>query len=370
MKTICKMDRCTGCRACEQVCPKKCISFAEDVEGFIYPSVNQEICVECGLCQNICHALEKDKTNLLCEEKNRQGWYGWSLNKELHKESSSGGAFSEIVDVFLQGEGTVFGAAFSEDYLSVQQTACSADNFQPLRKSKYVFSDPQNSYSSVKEQLTKGNRVVYCGTPCQVAGLRSYLQNVNQAKLLTIDFICHGVPSPMVYRNHIKWLTKGTVKKVDFRSKRMGAKHCLLVEDCRGEKIYSKSEDMYFEAFLTDSILRKCCYQCQYSEGNHVSDFTLADFWEVTRYEKKVDCAKGVSLVVMNTQKAGDLLAQLQMKMQLTRLNEEAFRYVYVSHRDYNFARRKRFFEEYRRYGRNFHEWKKQYQNTKKKFFK
>lgn len=150
----------------------------------------------------------------------------------------------------------------------------------------------------------------------------------------------------------------------------MGAKHCLLVEDCRGEKIYSKSEDMYFEAFLTDSILRKCCYQCQYSEGNHVSDFPLADFWEVTRYEKKVDCAKGVSLVVMNTQKAGDLLAQLQMKMQLTRLNEEAFRYVYVSHRDYNFARRKRFFEEYRRYGRNFHEWKKQYQNTKKKFFK
>lgn len=366
MKSITKMNSCTGCRACEQVCPQNCIQFSEDSEGFIYPIVNLEKCIECGLCKRVCHALEMDKTNLLCEEKNRQAWYGWSLDDNLHEKSSSGGAFSEIVAEYLQGEGTVFGAAFEDDFLSVVQKECDATHFESLRKSKYVFSDPKYTYKRVKERLIAGEKVVYCGTPCQIAGLRSYLKGIDQSRLLAIDFICHGVPSPLIYRDHVRWLTKGPIKNVDFRSKRMGAKHCLLVEDSRGEKVYPKSDDMYFGAFLTDSILRKCCYECSYSEGNHTGDITLADFWAVTEYAPAVDHTKGVSLIISNNCKGRTIVERLTSTMNLNPLDEDSYRYVYVSHCGYSKLKREKFFFQRKRYGRNFHEWKMKFSILKR----
>ena len=372
MKSIQKMDSCTGCRACEYICPKRCISFSEDDEGFIYPAVDKNKCIECGLCKRVCHALETDKANLLCEEKNRQAWYGWSLDDSLHRESSSGGAVSEIVSAYMKNmRGGVVGAAYSDDYMKVEQVVCTQEQMGRIRKSKYVFCDTVDAYTKVKKMLVSGERVVYTGTPCQVAGLRRFLRETDQNNLLTIDFICHGVPSPKVYRNHIRWIAKGSLKKVDFRSKRLGARHCLLIEDQKGEHVYPYSEDMYFGEFLNNKTLRKCCYICQYSQGAHVSDFTLADFWGIQKYDPSIDNSQGISLIVANTIKAKSLMNTVNKSMHLVELDDADYNYVYITHEElYSLKKREKFFAEYRKYGYIYPELKMTYHNYKRKLIR
>ena len=350
-------DACTGCRACEQVCPKKCISFSYDGEGFIYPNVLEEKCIHCNQCDAVCHALKADKEELLYERKQRTAVYGWVPDGGLRAGSSSGGAFSSIVESFLDdgNDGIVIGAAFSEDFYMVSHHIYAKDNYAPLRKSKYVFSDPVDSYTKVKEALKEEKKVIFSGNPCQVAGLRAFLgKKGDDDNLLTVDFICHGTPSITLYQRHLQGVSQGNkIKRVDFRSKSFGwFQHCLLVEADGGVRYLEKSDDdWYMYHFLHNYSLRKCCYDCQYSNGNHVSDITIADFWGVKNYKPGINDEKGISLIVFNTDIGRSLQPQLEELMNLWPLEEKYFSYVYKTHSAYKKDSREQFFRTYEEQG-------------------
>lgn len=338
-------ETCTGCRACEQICPQDCISMVEDREGFLYPKVETDRCVNCGLCDQICH-VKKKKIQL----EPSLGWYGWCKDEQRIVDSSSGGAFSEIVEHWGTEETIVYGAAFNKEWNYVSQVRMNRKDYAPLRKSKYVVSDPKDSFSLVKNDLLEDRFVIYCGTPCQIAGLKAFLRN-EHPRLLLIDFICHGTPSMQFLNRHLEYIGKKKNRKlVDFRSKHFGwRKHCLKVifED----KIYIKplGKDLYLNKFMKNESLRKSCYICSDSIY-HSSDITIADFWEVGKIKPELQNSKGVSLMIGNTDKGKMLLPLLKDKMVLYEVPKQYFSYVYKNHSEYNQKQRDIFMKKYAEY--------------------
>lgn len=348
------MDLCTGCRACEQICPVGCISFSYDLEGFIYPKVNLNKCIHCNKCESVCHAAESNKKYFL-PQKRRTALYGWAADSDLRAKSSSGGAFSTIVEGFLDDTGYVCGAAFQDNYTYVSHSFYQKDSYAPLRKSKYVFSDISDSYIVVENILKCGKRILFSGTPCQVAGLRAFLGKESENEnLLTVDFICHGTPSIKAYQEHLQAVTKGeNATCVDFRSKSFGwFQHCLLIETEDGEKYLKKSdEDWYMYHFLHNYSLRKCCYDCPYSNGNHVSDITLADFWGIKNYRPEINDEKGISLIIFNSNQGRSMQAFIESKMECWPLQEKDYAYVFKDHSYYSKSAREMFFKVYKEKG-------------------
>lgn len=345
-KILSNIDSCTGCRSCEHVCPVSCIEIKPDSEGFLYPAINTEKCIKCGLCEKKCHMLHK-----FTGSENRVGYFGRSA--ELIDKSSSGGAFSAITEAYLDDGGKVFGAAFSEDYTYVKHICADKYNYQAMRKSKYVFCDCGDSFPEVKKLLDKNVKVVFSGTPCQAAALKTFLGR-EYDNLLTIDFICHGVPSISFYQDHIKAISKGEkITCVDFRSKAYGwREYCLKVET--GTKTYLKpiSEDFYLSKFMSSDVLRKCCYDCHYSNGNHQSDITVADYWKINKYFPDKSDNKGMSLIVANTDKGRAVTDSVSQRLNLTHLKPEEFSYVYKTH-NYSAEKREQFMKSYLEKGYN-----------------
>lgn len=338
------IDSCTGCRACEQVCPVKCISIVQDKEGFIYPSFDSEKCIHCGKCEKSCHMLRNfDATQA------RSGYFG--RNEALLSKSSSGGAFSALTEAFLKNENDkVCGAAFSDDFMYVRHEFADKADYAKLRKSKYVFCDTGNSFSEVRRLLNENLRVLFTGTPCQISALRSFLGK-DYDNLLTMDFICHGTPSILFYQEHLKAISNGSeITNVDFRSKSFGWKEYCLKIDCK-EKSYLKAiwEDFYLYNFMKSPILRKCCSDCHYSDGYHQSDITVGDYWQLNKHFPGTDDDKGMSLVIANTPKGKLYAESIQKEMNLKPLKESEFSYVYKKHNSdaYNLQKRKEFMQSY-----------------------
>lgn len=346
------MKACTACRACEQICPVKCISIVEDENGFLYPQVDSEKCINCNQCNLVCHAQMAEKQILAKDGlKEKEGVFGHCAASDIVKQSSSGGAFSAIVDTWLTKNDIVVGAAYGEQFY-VQHICCGAGDYGKLRKSKYVFSNPEHTYSEVKEYLNNGRRVMFTGTPCQIAGLKAFLKK-DYENLLTMDFICHGVPSFQFLKNHILHLEsvhKKRIQKIDFRSKKLGWKfHCFYAKFEDGsEYIMPWREDFYFSLFMNYEILRECCYSCQYSEGRHISDITVADFWGIERYRPESDFDSGESLLIANTTKGKDTIAELEASdaVVLHRVEKKYWEYVYKKHM-YSLEKRNDFLHHY-----------------------
>ena len=267
-------------------------------------------------------------------------------------KSSSGGAFTELASLWAEQNGVVIGAAFTEDHHYVHHIACSGEDFSALRKSKYVFSDPEKTYTECRKYLENGKKVVFCGTPCQIGGLVRFLGR-HYDNLLTIDFICHGTPSIDILNAHLDWISSGkSVTNVDFRSKAFGWRlHCLKVETESKDYLKNIYDDFYMYSFMRYSMLRECCYKCQYSDGNHVSDITIADFWGIKKMDPKYKEDKGVSLIIFNNSAHMDLVKKLHDTMILSDVQEKDYKYVYKTHLHYDIEERKKFFEEYHRSG-------------------
>lgn len=321
----CVHDQCTGCRVCEQVCPRKCIHIKSDNDGFLYPEIEKGKCVSCGKCLKACHLTKPAFTNVDI------GVYGYSKRENLRREGSSGGAFSAIVECAARNSRNlwVFGSVFDEENTAVYQKGFQYPEYKKLCKSKYVFSDPRTTFSEVKDKLEKQYNVIYCGTPCQIGALKSYLQS-DYTNLLTIDFICHGVPSEKFMQQHISYICKGKRGLVEFRSKALGwglHKYCLKINDENGKVLYFKKagKDFFFMHFLQSDCLRRGCYSCSYS-GVNVSDLTLGDFWEITRFDPKFDDGKGISVVFANSEKGIEMLEVLSDEMELKQLPENYHR--------------------------------------------
>ena len=268
---LCDIYSCTQCRACEQVCPKHCISFVEGKDGFEFPHIDTDLCIECGACVKSCHQLS------LTKEKNQPlyAYAAWSNDEQVRTTSSSGGVFSEIARYVFEKNGVVAGAVMDED-LKVRHTfATDMESLFPMRGSKYVQSKIGDTYKLAKDFLDSGRKVLFTGTPCQIGGLYSYLRKPYDS-LFTQDIICHGVPSPMVWEKYVEEREKkavSTTQRMFFRHKKYGWKTYSVLFEFSNNTEYVKKyhEDLFMKAFLNDLCLRPSCYYCSFKSLN--SDF-------------------------------------------------------------------------------------------------
>ena len=294
---------CAGCRTCEKLCPKQAISMIENEEGFLIPKIDEKKCVSCGICLQKCPQLSKNINNLI----NQKSYAAKIKNKETLMESSSGGVFSAIAENCLKNNGKIYGAIFDKDFNVIHIGITNIDELSKLRGSKYVQSDTLNTYNEVKQDLNNNIKVVYSGTPCQIAGLKSFLGK-DYENLLTVDLVCHGVPSPKIFKKYKDFLEKklkSEIASFSFRDKeKRGWGENLRIAFKNGKKLKIFGFlDPYYKTFLEGNLSRECCYNCKYANSSRIGDITLADFWGIYNEYPNFYDKNGVSAVIVNTKK-------------------------------------------------------------------
>lgn len=306
MISVTDKHQCCGCGACVQRCPKQCITLQADSEGFLYPCVDADACIDCGLCEKVCpfiHPYEERKPKEVLAAINK--------DEEVRLQSSSGGIFTLLAESVIDEGGVVFGARYDEDWqVTLDYTEIKA-GLATFRGSKYVQARTGETYKQCEQFLKEGRKVLYAGTPCQIAGLKHFLRK-DYDNLLTIDIVCHGVPSPKVwgrYLDEIKDKSNLRIESIEFRNKTYdGWKKFNFVisyqEGLREHTIHTPFySDPYMKAFLGNLDLRPSCHSCQANANRSHSDITIADFWGIERHLPAMDDDKGTGLVLINTEK-------------------------------------------------------------------
>lgn len=293
-------EKCTGCYACSNICPKKCISMELDKEGFSYPTVDYSSCIKCNKCVNACPVI-----NNLISNYNPIALACINKDEEIRLESSSGGIFSLVAEKVIAQGGVVFGAGFNDKFLVEHSFVETKEELPKLRGSKYVQSQIGGSLKQAQEYLNAGRLVLFTGTPCQIAGLKSYLGKPH-ANLLTMDIICHGVPSPLVWRKYVEYREAkmgAPAQSISFRRKDEGWKQYSVSFLFKNGLEYRQNlrKDLYMKAFLLDVCLRPSCYKCNFKGFNRHSDITMADFWGIQNVLPEMDDDKGTSLIFINS---------------------------------------------------------------------
>lgn len=338
MIEIIDKSKCCGCRACAQICPKNCITFEADNEGFSYPSVQSNKCIDCGLCERVCpeiHIERKRKPISVIAAVNK--------SEEVRNESSSGGMFTLIADSIIKQHGVVFGACFDSEWNVIHSFAETRDGIKKFQKSKYVQSDIKETFREVKTFLSDGRKVLFTGTPCQISALKHFLRK-DYDNLLTMDFVCHGVPSPMVWRDYLEEIKclrnikedcdikKTSIKAISFRDKCTGwEKFSLSIDfnsplvDCdygsNTVKVHERlDKNQYMRTFLDNVDLRLSCYSCPFKCGRSGSDITIADFWGVELFHPRFSDNKGTSLVMSYTTKGKSIIDTLDLEHERSKL--------------------------------------------------
>lgn len=311
---------CCGCSACESKCPKNAITLMADDEGFEYPVVNDEQCVECGLCIAVCPIISKSEL-LQDKEGAISAYMVKNKSDEVRYKSSSGGVFTSLYEAVIRDGGTVYGARYEKENLFRvrHDRATTISECEQFRKSKYVQSDMSGIYKNIKKDLSNGQRVLFSGTPCQVAGLKLYFKNEDVDNLDVVSVVCHAVPSPLVWKEYIKYINiKHNSIVVDFisRYKKKGWNtnlNCYVLEN--GKKIYHNKLSYNHESlFYSNLISRPCCYNCKFVDLPHAGDLTIADFWGVEKVDRTFDDNKGVSALIINTPKGRTLFEEMKHK--------------------------------------------------------
>ena len=306
--------RCCGCGACAAVCPANCLEMRPDAEGFLYPVIDHNRCVSCGACLRVCPVLNAPTG----AAEDPQAFAFVSDNEPERLRSSSGGCFQQIAQAVLDQKGTVYGAGFDEDWNVVHKRAENSVDVHGQMTSKYVQSRMGDIYLRLRADLEAGRTVLFSGTPCQCAGIKKLVGDKYGHQLIIADLICHGVPSPRVWRMYLDLFSKGrTVTDVSFRDKNLKNKtpwelFGLKISFSDGS-YYQESlkKDAYMRAFLSNLILRPSCAQCRFRQIKRPVDFTLADFWGVKNVMPSAYDKNGTSLVLLHTQRARVLFSKL-----------------------------------------------------------
>ncbi len=334
MITITDKTKCCGCQACANICPKNCVIMKVDEEGFLYPQVNQSACVNCGLCEKVCPILNKPQTFSVLET-----YAAKHDSAEVKMKSSSGGIFSALAEVILKEGGVVFGAAFDKEWNVVHTYVEKLEDLDKLRRSKYVQSDIGKTYQQTKQFLEQGRKVLFAGTPCQIAALRNYLGKEHE-NLVTVDLFCHGVPSPKVWHKFlIENFNISQIININFRDKYFAwNKSFLSILLSDGWHIHNGHVGMaeffplgihpwlmilnntYYHAFLADLISRPSCYSCHFKQ-ERIADFSIGDLWgKWPDILTKLDQKQGVSALLVNSSKAKNYLLSLSIFIQPVQL--------------------------------------------------
>lgn len=327
---------CCGCSACQQICPKECISMATDEEGFLYPNANKDACISCGLCQKVCPMLHKNMAvNVISSFAYKHE------DEKVRMDSSSGGAFSFYAEKVLRMNGVIYGAGFTDNWKVMHKRIDSLDKLDQIRRSKYVQSNINNTYLAVKKDLNSGLKVLFTGTPCQIAGLKTFLRK-DYPNLFLIDVFCHGVPSPEVFNmylteigNHpqttlssspigflIHERKRKLLQDVNFRDKENSRWRLfslkLNFKEYNGQDniiVNNWKNDVFNQGFLNHLYLRPSCHDCKFRNQTSGSDITIGDFWGIEKIIPKEmfdDC--GYNAVIINTPK-GMLLSDDMEKL-------------------------------------------------------
>lgn len=344
MITILDKHNCCGCAACVQVCPKQCISFNEDEQGFRYPLVDKDTCIDCGLCEKVCPVI-----NQAIPKKPLKVYAAINPNEEIRMKSSSGGIFTMLAENVINAGGVVFGARFDDNWEVKHGYTETIEGLEAFRGSKYVQSCVGETYNQAREFLKSGRKVLYTGTSCQIAGLKKFLRKEYDI-LITVDVVCHGVPSPLVWRTYLNEFIKrpkGVVGEnsvdlslkeapeitgISFRDKSTGwgkfgfvirkesafkaDKNTVLssVNTLNNGDVFlheTLNVNLYLQVFLKNLCLRPSCSQCPAKSGKCESDFSLADYWGIGKYYPDLDDNKGTSLILVNTKMGSDLLEKI-----------------------------------------------------------
>lgn len=328
MPNLANQNACVGCTACASICPKQCIEMKKDSNGFAYPGIiHPTSCVECGMCERVCPILnERVKNNGL-----PSAYAALSKEESVRMNSSSGGIFSELAKIVISQHGVVYGAAYDEKFEVHHCCVDNVDELHRLQGAKYAESSLGNLFIDILDRLKQEQFVLFSGTPCQVAGLKSFVRK-DFDNLICVDFVCHGVPSPMVWKSYIEYRAKEDADgklpySINLRSKETGwSKYQYSnVFEYENGKQYStiSSTNLFMKLFVGDYISRSSCSDCHFKGYNRVSDITLGDFWGIWDIEPEMDDNKGTSVVLVHSDKGKKLWRDISSRIKYKEVSLE-----------------------------------------------
>lgn len=307
-------EKCTGCMACYNICTTGAIEIIQNEKGFYEPNIIAGKCINCKKCKAVCPEVKKrEKHNI------KNVYAAWTKNKDIRKNSTSGGIFSVIATEILNEGGIVFGAIFDENFKVIHSYIKQKDDLIKLRGSKYVQSFIGNNFKKVEEFLKDGKKVLFSGTACQIAGLLNYL-NKDYDNLITIDVLCHGIPSPKIFDEYLKNINSQNRKiiGINFRYKKPSwTTYSMKIDFDDGKKyIKSNQKDPFLRGFAEDYITKDICASCQYATTKRISDITIADFWGYISDEFNTrNTENGISLIIENTEKADEIIRKIKKQL-------------------------------------------------------
>lgn len=309
---IIEKNQCCGCSACYNICPQKCIIMKEDIEGFLYPQIDKINCINCGLCKRVCP--EKNKYKVSHKQK---GYVIRAKDTDVLYNSTSGGFFTPLAEYVLRNNGVVCAAGYSEQFYIEHQIVFNKTQLSELRGSKYVQSNLEDSFIKIRDFLKQGKFVLFCGTPCQVQGLKKFLQANDRKKLITVDMVCKGVASPKLWRSYLEYqenVHQSKICSVNFRKKNRGYHSPDMELKFVNGDIYSKSGTDYFIRCYTREICsRPSCYHCSFKGIQRCSDFTIFDSWNADKIIGNLkDDDKGYTNLIIHSEKGEKLFQQIQ----------------------------------------------------------
>lgn len=308
---------CCGCHACSLICPQQCITMKEDEESFLYPQIDTNKCIKCKLCEKICPVINTPKKKEILS-----AYASRNLNDHIVQKSSSGGIFSALAITTINQNGVVFGAKFDSQWQIIHDYTENKEELVSFYGSKYAQSRLGDIFHQVKKYLEQKRKVIFTGTPCQIAGLKSFLRT-DDKNLLTVDVICHGVPSPKIWKQYLQELLRtqnihiSELQNIQFRDKIEGWKNyqfsiTYLKQDMVKKYQITHHHNLFLQGFIKNLYLRPSCAECPFKGGKSDSDITLGDFWGIEHFYRNLDDDKGQSLVLVHTIKGEEIISHLQ----------------------------------------------------------
>lgn len=345
-------EQCCGCTACEKICGCDAISMRENVKGFLEPFIDMSKCINCGLCEKVCPlcreatVAESDFYQSYCAVKRKDA--------TLLRESQSGGAFSVLAEEILRRNGSVYGVALNRKLDAVYQRVIKKKNLGELKGSKYVQASVGSTYLQAKTDLEKGKWVLFSGTPCHIDGMKCFLEkkNINMDRLITVDLICHGVPSPRIYREYKLFFSEMHGKKkiaaFNFREKGFGWRSDRAVVKIGRKKLVNNDFIRFYHSHLG---LRDSCYTCRYANLKRPGDLTIGDCWGIEKFAPEFDDGKGCSLVLINTDKGQNLWNAVENELKILKVKKEQILQPNLQHSTEVPEKMELFWTDYKKYG-------------------
>lgn len=315
---------CCGCSACAQRCPKQCISMQMDNEGFLYPQVDISKCIDCHLCEKVCPVINQYEARTPLNV-----YAAKNSDDEVRHQSSSGGIFTLLAEQTIKDGGVVFGACWDKEWNVKHDSVDNISDLYRFRSSKYLQSVIGDNYLKAEHFLKTGRKVMFTGTPCQIAGIKHFLRK-EYDNLLTVEVICHSVPSPGVWQqylttrlNTLKW-EKSDIRNISFRDKKTGWKtYSFVIENKDGNSfIELSSKNAFMRGFLADLYTRPSCHACPAKQLKSGSDITLGDFWSIESLMPEIDDDKGVSAIIVNSDKGKQVLHNINVELHEVQYDE------------------------------------------------